>query len=150
MTVQEVMSREPVTVALRETFAMAFATMMDGNLSNLPIVDEQGIYRGMFDFHDIWELLLPKAALLAMDSLPDLAFMADSKQQMSERLKEFGSRPMSDFLDDVESPAVHPDTPIKEAILLLHRHDGILPVVERKTRKLLGLVSAWDILVSLR
>lgn len=150
MTVQEVMNSNPATVALNETFGHAVATMVDRRLSNLPVVDAQGVYLGMFDLHDIWESLLPRAALLSMHSLPDLSFMADSQTQMKETLDESAARPMSEFLDDVESPAVHPETPVKEAILLLHRHDGVLPVVDRKSRRLMGVVCAWDILAKLR
>jgi CBS domain-containing protein len=150
MTVQEVMNTNPITASMTSNFGEAFRTLMDREVSSLPVVDADGVYRGMFDLHDIWALLLPKAALLAMDSLPDLSFMADSQKEMQQKLSQAANRPVSQFLDGVESPVVHPHTPVKEAILLLHRHGGILPVVDRKTRRLLGVVSAWDILEKLR
>jgi CBS domain-containing protein len=150
MTVQEVMNTDPITTSLNSNFGEAFRTLMDRSVSSLPVVDADGVYRGMFDLHDIWQLLLPKAALLAMDSLPDLSFMADSQKEMQQKLNQAASRPVSQFLNGVESPVVHPHTPVKEAILLLHRHGGILPVVDRKSRRLLGVVAAWDILEKLR
>ncbi|MCS7023702.1 MAG: CBS domain-containing protein [Bryobacteraceae bacterium] len=151
MTIQEVMKASPATVAPDETFGHAFALMMEQKLTHLPVVGSEGVYLGMFDLRDIWQVLLPKAALLAMDSLSDLAFFYESKKQLIDKLRHAANRRVEEFLKEEDAPLeVYPDMPVIEAVLLLHRHDGVLPVVDRKSRRLVGMVGAWDILERLR
>ncbi len=87
--------------------------------------------------------------MLGMKSLTDLAFVSDAKDVMHEKLLEAGPRPVSQFLDAQVQP-IHPDTPVKEAILLFYKHQGDLPVIDRATRRLAGTVSPWEILQALR
>ncbi|MBI4906186.1 MAG: CBS domain-containing protein [Acidobacteria bacterium] len=149
MTVDSIMNRNPKTVPMTETFGGAFAILMDLRIDSLPVVDTNGIYRGMFDLEDIWELLLPRAAMLGLKSLTDLAFVSDAKEAMHQKLQDAGARPVSEFLDAQVQP-VHADTPVKEAILLFYKHQGDLPVVDRASKRLLGTVSPWEILQALR
>lgn len=149
MTVGSIMNREPATVPLSENFENAFCMLRDRRIESLPVVDSEGIYKGMFDLTDVWELLLPRAILLRMQSLTDLSFVSDAREALQEKLKEAGPNRIVDYLDaNVE--AVYPETPVKEAIFLLMEHPGNLPVVDRGSRRLLGIVSPWEILEALR
>ncbi len=143
------MNRQAATLPLSETFGGAFRILTERRIRSLPVVDGEGVYRGMFDLYDIWRVLLPKAATLGGDALRDLAFLPASPEQLREKLQEASNRPVSEFLDDEKTPSVPPEAPVKEAILLLYRHGGNLPVVDRQSRKLVGIVSAWEILGTL-
>lgn len=149
MTVGSIMNQNPATVLLSENFANAFATLRDRRIESLPVVDSNGIYQGMFDLADVWELLLPKAILLGKSSLTDLAFVSDAREALQEKLKEAGPNPIAHYLD-AQVEAVYPETPVKEAVLLLMKHPGNLPVVDRGTRRLVGLLAPWEILDALR
>ena len=46
-------------------------------------------------------------------------------------------------------PTLKPDTPLAEVLLLLYRSSNTLPVVERPSGKLLGIVTSQGILNSL-
>ncbi|MBL8176576.1 MAG: CBS domain-containing protein [Bryobacterales bacterium] len=149
MNVSTIMNPNPVTLSVTETFGAALALMRDRRVRVLPVVDLQGVYQGTFDFHDVWKTLLPKAVLLGMDSLTDLSFVSDAKDILTEKLAEASTRSVGEFLDVPIEP-IHPETPVKEAMLLFYQHDGDIPVVDRKTKRLVGIVSPWEIIDSLR
>lgn len=149
MNVSTIMNASPVTISITETFGNALRLMEDRRVHALPVTDANGVYKGTFDFADVWKTLLPKAALLGMDSLTDLSFVSDAQEILREKLASAGVRPVSEFLDRRVEP-VHPDTPVKEAILLFYRLDEDIPVVERSTNRLVGVVTPWEILNALR
>ncbi|MDX1981510.1 MAG: CBS domain-containing protein [Bryobacteraceae bacterium] len=146
MTVSSLMNTNPITVTLEDTFGGALDILLKHRVRSLPVLDSNGIYRGMFDLYDLWELLLPRAALLEGKRIADLAYMPGSEEMLREKLGNAQARSIVEFLDDQESPAIYSDTTVIEAILLLHRRGGNLPVVERQTRKLVGIVTPWEIL----
>lgn len=149
MTVQELMKTDVVTVSLTDSFGHAFDLMVARHVRTLPVVDAQGIYQGMFDLHDVWRVLLPRAAALDRASLRDLSYLAESREELRQRLERARSRPVREFLDDAKAPAIPHDASANEAILLLDRYGGHLAVIERQTRRFLGLVSPWEILSTL-
>lgn len=151
MRVQDVMNKEVVCLSADETFGTAFQTMTARRFRSLPVVDSSGAYLGTFDLYDVWEVLLPRAATMNADSLalPDLAFMPASPEQLREKLAEAGNRSVREFLANRTAPTISPDASVKEAMLLLYRHNGTLPVVDPKSRKLAGVVSAWELLARL-
>lgn len=149
MRVHDVMKKDVVSLPADETFGGAYRKLLTLRIRSLPVVNEKGIYQGMFDVRDLWEVLLPKAATLAGDSLPDLSFLAGSQQQLRDKLAEADSRPVREFLKNRAAPAVPSDAPVHEAILLLYRHEGNLPVIDRRTGALVGIVSDWEILAAL-
>ncbi len=144
------MRTDIVTLSMNDTFGGGLKTMAEQRIRSLPVVDDKGIYRGTFDLFDIWEILLPRAALLEENSVPDLSFLSGSRELLVEKLNEAGPRPISEFLDDDKTSIIHPDAPVEEAILLLYRRSTPLPVVDRKNRKLRGVITAWEILQLLR
>ena len=149
MHVSDVMNPSPVTLPLSETFGGALHLIRERRLRVIPVIDDSGVYMGTFDLADVWKTLLPKAVLLGFSSLSDLSFVSDALDMLREKLVEADERPIEEFLDcPVE--AIHPDTPLKEAVLLFYKHDVEIPVVERDTNRLVGLVSPWEILDSLR
>lgn len=150
MTTKTIMNATPVTLSMHDTFGRAFHRLMELRVRGLPVIDPDGHYRGMFDLYDIWEILLPKAALLNHKSVEDLGFLSGNADALQEKLADAWDRPISDFLDDDHSPSICPDSPVVEAVLQLYKHGGNLPVVDSKSRKLLGIMSPWEILARVR
>ncbi|MCC6390092.1 MAG: CBS domain-containing protein [Bryobacterales bacterium] len=146
MTVKDLLNPHPVTITLEETFGGALKILLERHIRALPVLDSAGIYRGMFYLYDLWELLLPKAATLEGANVTDLSFMPGSLEELREKTLAAGPRSVIEFLKDKEAPAIHPETSVKEAILMLYHHDGVLPVVEKKTRRFLGILTPWEIL----
>lgn len=148
MTVREIMNPTPVTITTAHTFGTALQLLMERRIRSLPVVDTCGVYRGMFDLYDVWTVLLPKAALLDYDSLVDLSFVSSAKDRLKELLAEAAPRPVSEFLEKDFIPMVSPDVPAQEAVRLMFHYGGNIAVAERG--KLIGLVSAWEILGGLQ
>jgi CBS domain-containing protein len=144
------MKTDIATLSLSDTFGKAFELMVDGHISSLPVVDAQGLYKGMVDLYDVWQVLLPKAATLDSEFMQDLAFMSGSKDKLKEKLDDAAARPVSEFLDGKEITPVHPECPAQEAIMLLFKRGGCIPVVDKNSHKLLGIVGPWEILDPLR
>jgi CBS domain-containing protein len=150
MTAQMIMNTDMVTLSQGDTFGKAFEMMVDRHISSLPVVDAQGLYKGMVDLYDVWQVLLPKAATLDSEFMQDLSFISGSKDKLKEKLEEAAARPVSEFLDGKEITPIHPDTPVQEAIMLLFRRGGCIPVIDKQSHKLLGIVAPWEILDPLR
>jgi CBS domain-containing protein len=131
-----------------ETIADAVRRMLADRVSDLPVVDESGRLAGMFRLDRLFATLLPKAALIGY-GVPDLAFVSDTLGQLREKMREIEHLPVREF---VVRPAhvVHPDTPPLELVLLLHQGINNIPVLDRGDARLVGMVSARDLLNALQ
>lgn len=150
MKVEEIMNRTPVTVRFDQTFGDAFQTLAESRQTILPAVDADGTYRGLFDLKDIWKILLPKAAQLSRKSIEDLAFVSSSLEKMKDQIAEAKALPVSQFLNKDDAPPLHPDSPVIQAVLFLDEYGETIAVVDRQTKKLVGVVSAWQLLDAIR
>jgi CBS domain-containing protein len=150
MKVAEIMNRTPVSVRSDSTFGSAFQTLLESRVTTIPVVDAEGVYQGIFDLKDIWHILLPKAAQLNRKSLEDLSFVSSSIGKMKDQIEEAASLPIAQFLTSADLPALHPESPLIQAVLLLDEYGETLAVVDRQTRKLVGTIAAWQLLDALR
>lgn len=130
-----------------DTVAEATRRMLDDRVSDLPVIDASGAFIGMFRLDRLYATLLPKAALIGY-GVPDLAFVSDTLGQLRERMREIEHLAVRDFVVNARG-VVHPDTPPLEIVLLLHQGVNAIPVVERDGGRLVGVVSARDLLVAL-
>lgn len=147
MTAQTLMNPNPTAIRATGTVAHAARLILGHHLRHLPVVDEQGIYLGTFGIFSLLSLTLPKVATID-GGLNHMPFTADRLSDLHERLRQVAQEPVLHCLrQDVE--VVHPETPLMEAVLLLLRHRVALPVVERETRRLVGIISSWDALQKL-
>jgi arabinose-5-phosphate isomerase len=51
--IEEVMTREPMTVSGDDLAAAAWRIMRERNFDELPVVDGEGMYRGLLDIQDL-------------------------------------------------------------------------------------------------
>ena len=142
MTCAAIMTEAPLFVREDETVGTATAKLIEHRYVNLPVVDASGKLVGMFGIYDLFSLLVPKVAL-AGGLLPNLRFMGDDPEDLRAKYHEVSVRKVGDAAErDVR--VLHPDTPEIEALRLFCEQHSTLPVVERDTRKLVGIVSYWD------
>jgi CBS-domain-containing membrane protein len=135
--------------ALKDTDTVAEATqrMLHHRVSDLPVIDASGKLVGMFKLDRIFAELLPKAALVGY-GMPDLTFVSDTLVQLRDRMRAIDAFPVRDFAVKADH-VVHPDTTPIEIVLLLYRGAGNVPVVARDSGRLVGMVSARDMLAAL-
>lgn len=142
-TARDVMDPNPTVLAATDTVTKGIGYIMDNRFRNVPIVDDQGRYMGVFGVGCMLRLVLPRAALME-HGLTDISFVSDSLKDLRRRLREFEDQPVTICLSD-EATVIEPDTPLLETLLVLYRTRRSVPVVDPKDRRLLGVVSYWDV-----
>jgi len=103
---------------------------------------------GMFKLDKLYAMLLPRAALLG-HGMSDLTFVSDTLQELREKMRDIGDDPVLDYVIKADH-VIHPDTPPLEIVLLLHNGVNNVPVVDKDSRRLVGMVSARDLLTALQ
>jgi CBS domain-containing protein len=137
------MDPNPTVLAATDTVATGIGYIMDNRFRNVPIVDEQGRYMGVFGVGCLLRLILPRAALME-HGLTDISFVSDSLKDLRRRLRESEDKPVTICLSD-EATVIEPDMPLLETLLVLYQTRRSVPVVDPKDRRLLGVVSYWDV-----
>ena len=151
MTTESIMTSRLITLRPADKVADALQIMHRHHVRNLPVVDENGSFIGLFGIRCLSRLLLPGAARdLDRYSISDLGFLPDETAQMAKRWHTIASQPVANFLEKEEKLFFcTPETTFPQLLELIDRsRNSSLPVivVTGKTRKLVGMVSAWDIL----
>lgn len=152
MTAKSIMSFRLVKLKPTDKVCDALRVMHAQQIRNLPVVDENNQFVGLFGIRRLTSLLLPKAARMNL-GLKNLNFMPDEMGELTGRLKEVGQCPVSDFLEKKKRLMFcKPTTSFPEVLELLDQSsDTSLPViiVKGKKKKLVGMVSAWDVVEKL-
>ena len=144
----------PATIRIDTPVGKAIDLMFQHHVRTLPVVDDQGVYQGLFGIQFLLKELLPRAATLDPGlTAIDLSFMHDTLDDVRSTLKE---RLATFYPQGVGAVAMHRETPplsaedsLLEAMLRVYQAGFSLPVVDKKTKKLLGIVSHWSILAKL-
>lgn len=139
MTCQSIVTPPPATLAKGDRVAEAIKALIAHDFATLPVVDAQGHFLGAFGIKELLSLALPRAARLGAEDVPDLSFVSDSTADIQARLQGLAQ----DTVDKAMAPhrTIRAETALVEALLLLERGDGFLPVVDN-AGKLVGVVTA--------
>lgn len=130
-------------------------SMCELKVHNLPVVDADGSFIGLFSLRRIAHELLPVAARVeSYNQLLnfDLAFVTNESDDYLDRLQKVCEQPVSTLLEKKKKLRFcSPDTPIPRLLQLLTENPASLPVVvlDGDQRKLVGMVSAWDVLTKI-
>lgn len=142
MSSTAVMTKAPITIGEQESVADATAKLVSHHFTNLPVVNAQERYVGMFGLYDLLSLLVPRVAL-AGDLMSNLRFIADDPEQLRRRYDEIKNWPVAKVADR-NAPTLEPDSPEVSAVRLFCRNLVSLPVVDRESGRVIGIVSCWD------
>ena len=127
MRAQDVMTRDPQTVAPSTTVWAALALMRQGDLRHLPVVDDDGALRGILsnrDFRRLLDFLDPEGRIPHVRDIAVSEIMTKVPQVI----------------------AVHPDTPVVNiAQLMVMRKVGAMPIVDAQ-RRVVGILTQKDVL----
>ena len=143
MPASQVMDPNPVTVKPTDLIKTAATHIMQHRYRNLPVVDDDSCYMGVFGVNCLLKLVLPKAAIMEK-GLDNISFIHDTLPDLHERLREVENQPIEVCMN-TEVETVAPDTPLVETLLILYRTKTSIPVVEPDSCKLLGMISYWDV-----
>ena len=143
MTAAFIMDPNPTVLKPTDTIRTAAGYIMKHRYRNLPVVDDEGRYLGVFGVNCLLRLVLPKAAIMEQ-GLTDVSFVQDTLADLHDRMQEVENEPISVCMG-AEIATVPPDEPLVETLLLLYRTRNSVPVVDPETGKLLGMISYWDV-----
>ncbi len=143
MSASQVMDPYPSVLHKDENIAKGVELVMEHRYRNIPVVDDNGCYQGIFGVNCLLRLVLPKAVLLER-GLTTVPFVSDTLRDLRLRLKEVEDKPVT-FCMSHEAPVVAPGTPLVETLLLLYHARTSLPVVDPDSGCLVGVISYWDV-----
>jgi CBS domain-containing protein len=147
------MSSKLVTVTPDVTVADALLLMSRRQVHNVPVVDKNENFVGLFSLRRLAHDLLPTAARMDEESFHmEIAFLSDDSDEVLMRLHKLGRKPVSALLEKKKKLRFcRPDTPIPRMLQLLTENPTSLPVVvvEGKRQKVVGMVSTWDVLTKI-
>ena len=153
MTAKSIMSTDIETLKPDDLVADALLIMCEKQVHNLPVVDDKGLFVGLFSLRRLTHSLLPKAAQLDNRLLSiSLKFMPDESDELLKRLREIGKLPVSELLENKRKLRFcTPDTTLPEMLQLLDENPTSLPVlvVKGEDKHLEGMISNWDVLTRL-
>ena len=147
MSCAAIMTAEPLTLKESDSVRHAAKALIGHHYINLPVVDGEGRFLGMFGIYDLLGLLVPRVAL-AGDLIPNLRFVGDDPKELRARFEAVQAKTVGETCDR-QAVVLHPDTPEVEAIRLFCLRHTSLAVAERETGKLLGIVSYWDAIAAI-
>ncbi|MCP5421131.1 MAG: CBS domain-containing protein [Gammaproteobacteria bacterium] len=144
MTAQTIMTSQPVVLKETDTVGTAVESILSHHLRHMPVVDHDGRYVGIFGIYSLLRLTLPKALTLEQ-GLESVPFFQAGLEELREHLHEqWNSSVVSCLRQDI--PVLHPDTSLLDTVLTLLRARIALPVVDKTTGRLEGMISSWSAL----
>jgi len=143
MKAREIMRRDLTSVELDTPIAEVIYLMEQAGLSSLPVLDEEGVLVGIISERDLIRAALPGY----LEMLHSASFLPNLNQ-LSQRLKEMASEPVSKYMHpDVIS--VRPeDEDLQIADTLIRNELKQLPVVDGEGH-LVGVIRRIDLLYRL-
>ncbi len=152
MPCQDAMIDSEVITALPETTLEEVIELFEKHtIRSIPIVNNDGILVGLFNFHRLLTTILPISAdnqlnLRIMRRMNiSLDHVEGQSGWLAGRLKDNLQRPIKDIM--VPNPkVVHPDTPLREGVRLMAQFGSPLAVTDEETGKFIGLVSTQSAL----
>ena len=142
-TARHVMDPNPSVLRETDRIADGARIIMKNRYRNLPVVDGEGRYLGIFGVSFLLRLVLPKAVLVEQ-GLRTVPYVRDTLKDLRQRLAKMEDLEVGCCLEE-DVPVVNPDTPLVETLLILYRNRCSLPVVEPENGKLLGMISYFDV-----
>lgn len=142
MSCADIMTRNPRCVREDDTIGDAAREIIEFNYINLPVVDAEGRLVGLFGIYDLLALLVPRVAVIG-NLLPNLRFLGDDDSELQRKFAALKGSPVRRAVNR-EAARVYTDTPLIEAIRLFCRNHMTIPVVERGSERLVGMISYWD------
>ena len=143
MKAADVMDPHPSSLKPGDTIGYGAAIIMDHRYRNLPVVDDEGCYLGMFGINCLLKQVIPKAVLMHK-GLENVSFIHESMHDLYERFAEARDKPI-EFCMSHDIHPVAPNTPLTETLLQLYETRSSIPVVEPGSCRLMGMISYFDV-----
>lgn len=147
MACESAMITEVITAHPDETVETVLNRLSEHSLRCVPVIDDNGILVGLFCLKKVLENLLPVSVTMP-DGLQRLNFIVGATPGIAKRLYKLKPKKISDIMDQ-DVYVVHPETETWEGIRLMVTYGSPIPVVEKETGKLCGLISEQSSIIEM-
>jgi len=143
---KDIMSKEVITVYPDTEITQAARLLLDKHISGLPVVDKEGILKGIICQSDLiaqqGKIPLPSFFILLGGTIP-----LTSSQQIEKEVKKMAAITVSEAMT-LDPQTVDPETNLEDiATLMVKNNIHTLPVLDRGC--LVGIIGKEDILRTL-
>ncbi len=147
MTCKTAMITDVLTVKPDTTIGDALKILIDNKIRAMPVIDDNGAYIAMFDFHEVWKKLLP-SYVDAKYAPEHLNFLKNTFDDVVEKANEIKAAKVEEVMD-TEKPVMKENTTFWEAVLQMHKCRGPLAVVSEDGKTLIGLLTSQNMIQDL-
>ncbi len=144
MSARLIMDSNPIRIHPSDTIGVAARKIMRRRYRSLPVVDDERLFLGVVKVNDLLRLILPTDATNESISSAVEHYKNLSVEDLRENLDRLLEDPIAPHIDK-EVVTVAPETSLVETLLTMYHQEKNLPVVDRKTGRLEGMISYYDI-----
>jgi CBS domain-containing protein len=149
-TFQSIMITDPHVLSPETTVGEAVGLLIKNRVLSMPVVDGNRHFLGQFTKKHFLSRLLPTLAVQTdpqhqVERMIEAGLLQDTLEEVRQRYAAIAGEPVSMHYD-TSVTVLHPDQPLVTALYLLYAGHNALPVVERGSKILAGVVSTWDLL----
>ena len=127
-----------ITVSENDTVEQALRLLDEKQVRAAPVIDENGVFKGMFSTHEVIKSLVPSYMTQGIQSLD---FATGASTVLASRLKKMFRTRVGNHVVEDDCVKITDNTNTWEALRMLTRYGSPIPVVDRDTKKLIGLIS---------
>lgn len=144
MECHEIMRPIKTSLFAEDSAATAIDFMIENHMGLVPVVDKDGVFVGLLSGDRLMNFMLPKTVSM-MRGKKYASFVRERLEDLKERLDALRQRSIMELVDRFASVA-YPDTGLTDAMIMLSEKQNVVPIVDRKTKKLVGAISFFTIL----
>jgi CBS domain-containing protein len=144
MSAKLLMDSNPIRIHPLDTVSVAARKIMRRRYRSLPVVDDERRFLGVVHVNDLLRLILPPNATsesmsAALEHYEDL-----SVEDLRENLDRLLDGSIAPYISK-DVVTVTPETSLLETLLTMYHQEQNLPVVDRESGRLEGMISYYDI-----
>ncbi|MEJ2393426.1 MAG: CBS domain-containing protein [Candidatus Thiodiazotropha sp.] len=144
MSAKLLMDSNPIRIHPLDTVSVAARKIMRRRYRSLPVVDDERRFLGVVHVNDLLRLILPPNATnesmsSALEHYEDL-----SVEDLRENLDRLLDGSIAPYISK-DVVTVTPETSLLETLLTMYHQEQNLPVVDRESGRLEGMISYYDI-----
>jgi CBS domain-containing protein len=138
------MDSNPVRVHETDTIGIAARKIMRRRYRSLPVVDDERNFLGVVKVNRMLGLILPDGATQKSIGVAAETMCGLTIDDLRDKMVDISEQPITGYIEK-EVVTVSPETSLIETLLTMFHHERNLPVVDRQTNRLEGMISYYDI-----
>jgi predicted transcriptional regulator len=138
------MVSDVTTITPDTTVEQALAIFKEKSIRNVPVVESDGTFIGLFGLKEVLINLLPKAAIIE-DGLQSLSFVQGAAPGIAKRLRKLHSLQVAELMNK-KPHSVECETSTIEALRVMAFHGSPVVVKEKGSNKFKGIISRKTLL----